>query len=139
LMIAGVSRKLIGMPDEIGQVRISTLARHVARKASFLNQGLLPEVDADGRETSECPSSVTSVKASKSRYDHTDFMSTTMTFDALWRANLAQDRRQTDTPKGQEMPGTQTRCKGHEGSRTYRQRSHLATTGWDQAVALQRK
>jgi hypothetical protein len=31
-----------------------------------------------------------------------------MTFDALWRANLAQEQRRTDTPKGQEMPGTQT-------------------------------
>jgi hypothetical protein len=31
-----------------------------------------------------------------------------MTFDALWRANLAQEQRRTDTPNGQEMPGTQT-------------------------------
>ena len=104
-MIAGVSRKLIDMPDEIVKYVSVPLTRHVARKASFLNQGLLPEVDADGRETSECPSSVTSVTASKSPYDHTDFMSNRMTFDALWRANLAQDQRRTDTPKGQEMPG----------------------------------
>ena len=31
-----------------------------------------------------------------------------MTFDALWRANLAQEQRRTDTPKGEEMPGTRT-------------------------------
>ena len=37
-----------------------------------------------------------------------DVMSNPMTFDALWRANLAQEQRRTDMPKGQEMPGTQT-------------------------------
>jgi hypothetical protein len=39
---------------------------------------------------------------------HADFMHNPMTFDALWRANLAQEQRRTDTPKGQEMPGIQT-------------------------------
>ena len=75
---------------------------------SPLDQGLLPEVDADGSETSDCPSSVTSVTASNSPYDHADFMRNPMTFDALWRANLAQEQCRTDTPNGQEMPGTQT-------------------------------
>ena len=76
---------------EIVQVRISTPCSACCRKASFLNQGLLPQVDADGSETSDCASSVTSVTASNSPYDHADFMRNPMTFDALWRANLAQE------------------------------------------------
>lgn len=36
-------------------------------------------------------------------YDHADFMRNPMTFDALWRANLAREQRRTD-----KMPGTQT-------------------------------
>jgi hypothetical protein len=47
-----------------------------------------------------------------------------MTFDALWRANLAQEQRRTDTPKGQGMPGTQTVVvKGRRRSMRRKQRS----------------